>query len=312
MYGFSSLWFSIGLTRIFFYFSDYLLEGTYTGDIESIFQSNNLLFILIYYFYVYLYIYLFVNIIILCFIFIWFSIKLKAEFKAISSMMAIGFTTFLIGWIFEATPLKSLNLMVPGISSLLIFFGVIIAASPLILNLEFFYRPLANWTVITLISCILIFLGLTIFTNVALSVISLIIIWISASVLVLVIVYVIMNMVKRARAQEISSQLKKEKLKDVLTIFTKPQTITEEELNTYREQKICLVCKSKVSRLNYVCPKCDVLYCIRCSKALIKLENVCWVCDTPIDISEHIPVLEVKELLKETDVVSDDEKIEFE
>ncbi|MFX0046703.1 MAG: hypothetical protein ACFE8G_00910 [Candidatus Hermodarchaeota archaeon] len=221
-------------------------------------------------------------------------------------MMAIGFTIILIGWTFEATPLKSLNLMVPGISSTLIFMGVLIAASPLILNLEFFYRPLANWIVITLISCILIFSGLTIFTNLVLSVISLIIIGISVFVLFLVIVYIIMNMVKRARAQEISSKLKKEELKDTLTIFTRPQTITEEELNTYREQKICVVCKSKVSRLNYVCPKCAVLYCIRCSKALVKLENLCWVCDTSIDISDHIPVLEVEEILKEKDVVSND------
>ena len=242
--------------------------------------------------------------------FIWFSIKSKKEFQAISSVMAIGFTVCLIGWAFETMIVKDLNLITPTIPPILILIGAIIALAPLIINLEFFYRSLAIWFVAILISFILIFLGLTFFTNFPLSITSLIIISISALALVLLIVYISISIVKRVRTREDISVVKKEELKDFLTIFTKPQTITEEEINTYREQKICVVCKSKVSRLNYVCPKCDVLYCIRCSKALVNLENVCWVCDTPINISEHIPVLKVEELLKETDLVPNDNEIE--
>ncbi len=283
MYGFASLWFSTGFIRIFFYFGDYLLEGTYIGDIESIFQTNNLIHILIYYFYEYAYIYLFVNIIALCFIFIWFSIKLKVEFKAISSIMAIGFTIFLIGWTFEATPLKALNLLVPGISSTIVLIGVLIATSPSILNLDFFYKPLANWTVLTLIFCILLFLGITSFTNLPLSIISFILILISALVLCLVIIFIINQVIKRIRSQETLLREEKVELKDFLKIFTKPEKITEEEVNFSIEKKICLVCKSKVSRLSYVCPKCEVLYCVRCSSSLSNLENACWVCETPFD-----------------------------
>lgn len=286
MYSFASSWFIIGLVRIFFYFSDYLLEGTYTGDIESIFEANNLAYILVYYFYVYAYIYIFVNIVILCVLFIWFSIRLKAEFKAISSMMAIGFTTFLIGWTFEAIPLKGLNLIFSGISSFLVFIGVLIALAPLILNIEFFYRPLVNWIIIILIMCILTFLGLTIFTNLDLSIIGLIIIGISTFTLIVVIMYIIFFMVKRVRARETPLIEEKAELKDFLKIFTKPTTITEDEINFAIEKKICLVCKSKVSRLNYVCPKCQVLYCVRCSNALSSLENECWVCKTPFDIGK--------------------------
>ena len=73
-------------------------------------------------------------------------------------------------------------------------------------------------------------------------------------------------------------------LKDFLKIFTKPKTITKEEINFSIEKKICLVCKSKVSRLNYFCPECEVLYCIRCSDALSNLENACWVCETPFKV----------------------------
>ena len=36
----------------------------------------------------------------------------------------------------------------------------------------------------------------------------------------------------------------------------------------------------------YTCPKCDALYCIKCSDTLSNLENACWVCNTPFDDSK--------------------------
>ena len=35
---------------------------------------------------------------------------------------------------------------------------------------------------------------------------------------------------------------------------------------------------------------CDVLYCMNCAQALTNLENVCWVCDSPIDDSKPVKV----------------------
>ena len=283
MYGFASLWFSIGIIRIFFYFSDYLLEGTYTGNIETIFQKNNLLHLLIYYLYEYAYIYLFINITSLCLIFIWFSIKLKAEFKSISSIMAIGFAIFLIGWAFEAPTSRTLGLISPGISSALIFIGILIAILPLVLNLEFFYKPIANWIVLALIISILLFLGLSSFTNLPLSLMSVILILISTLVLAIVIIYMILQVIRRMRAPIDSLGEESTELKDFLKIFTKPNTITKEEIHFSIEKKVCLVCKSKISRLNYMCPECEVLYCTRCSNLLKNSENACWVCETPFD-----------------------------
>ena len=60
----------------------------------------------------------------------------------------------------------------------------------------------------------------------------------------------------------------------------RPDNITEEEVTFHREKKICLVCKSRVEKFNYICPKCDALYCMNCAQALTNLENVCWVCDS--------------------------------
>jgi predicted amidophosphoribosyltransferase len=102
-------------------------------------------------------------------------------------------------------------------------------------------------------------------------------------VLGLVIAYIIIQVFKRIRTPETTMEAEKGGLKDFLKIFTKPSTITKEEIHISIEKKVCLVCKSKVSRLNYICPECEVLYCVRCSNALSNLENTCWVCKTPFD-----------------------------
>ena len=83
----------------------------------------------------------------------------------------------------------------------------------------------------------------------------------------------------------------------------RPDTITEEEVTFHREKKICLVCKSRVEKFNYICPKCDALYCMNCAQALTDLENVCWVCDSPIDDSKPTKVFQ-----KSEDII---EKISF-
>jgi len=113
--------------------------------------------------------------------------------------------------------------------------------------------------------------------------IGLILILISALTLSLVIIYIITQLVNRTRSPESILVEESPELQDFLKIFTKPQTITKEEVKFSIEKKICLVCKSRVSRLNYVCPDCEVLYCVRCSNALSNLENACWVCETPFD-----------------------------
>ena len=71
-------------------------------------------------------------------------------------------------------------------------------------------------------------------------------------------------------------------------LIKRPDNITEEEVTFHREKKICLACKEPVSRLNYLCPKCDALYCIKCSEELSRLENMCWVCNEPFDETKPV------------------------
>ncbi|MEE9376440.1 MAG: hypothetical protein V3V33_00205 [Candidatus Lokiarchaeia archaeon] len=303
MYAFASFWFSIALVRTFFYFTDYFLEGTYTGDLTTILQSFDVLNYTFLYFYLYLYIYVFINVISLSVMYIWFSIRSKREFQAISSVMTIGYTVFLIGWAFEMIILKDLNLLSPIIPPILVIVGALVAISPLIIDLEFFSRAFANWLVIISIIFIFTFLGLTAFSNLPLYIIVLIMVWIAVAVLVVVIIYIMFHVIQTFKSPYKDETVKKEELKDFVKIFSKPAIITAEEVQYRREKRICLVCKNKISRLNYICPECLALYCVKCSDALGNLENSCWVCETPFD--ETKPILEMKEIEGEISIAEE-------
>jgi hypothetical protein len=81
----------------------------------------------------------------------------------------------------------------------------------------------------------------------------------------------------------------------LMRLIKRPDTITEEEVTFHKEKKICLVCKGKLSRSLYLCPKCDALYCNSCAETLVNLENVCWVCDEPIDETKPSRVSELND-----------------
>nr|MDO8111067.1 B-box zinc finger protein [Candidatus Sigynarchaeota archaeon] len=78
-------------------------------------------------------------------------------------------------------------------------------------------------------------------------------------------------------------------------VYQRPAQITEEEISFHKEQKICLVCKAKVARLNYICPSCSALYCVNCAQYLSNEENTCWVCNTPIDETKPVKKQEKQE-----------------
>ena len=76
----------------------------------------------------------------------------------------------------------------------------------------------------------------------------------------------------------------------------KPTEITEEEVTFHKEQKICLVCKGKVEGYNvFICRSCDVLYCQNCAQALENLENMCWVCNEPINEAKPVELYKEEE-----------------
>ncbi len=60
-----------------------------------------------------------------------------------------------------------------------------------------------------------------------------------------------------------------------------------------------MVCKSKLGGFNFICTECGALYCEKCVRALIELENGCWVCQEPFDESKPIKLSDEKVYLNE-------------
>ncbi|MFX1405566.1 MAG: hypothetical protein ACFFBW_01285 [Promethearchaeota archaeon] len=255
------------------------------GDLDTIFETFDIINYILLYFYLYLYINEFITIIILSLLFVWSSIKSKKEFQAISSVISIGFVIIVIGWTFEAIIIRSINPVSRALPSLFIIIGSIIAISPLVGYSEFFTKPFIRLLIFIMIGLIATFLVLTLFFNLPLFIVVLIFIWIAVFVLVLVVGYVIYIYSKRRQRE---SEIRRDEIKDTISMFTRPPKITIEEAKFYREKGVCIVCKNKISRLNYVCPSCNVFYCLKCSEALTNLENACWVCESPFDESKPV------------------------
>ncbi|MFW9902329.1 MAG: tetratricopeptide repeat protein [Candidatus Thorarchaeota archaeon] len=71
--------------------------------------------------------------------------------------------------------------------------------------------------------------------------------------------------------------------------------VKEQQITIHKERKICIVCKGDILGFMYAC-NCDALYCEKCARALTEIENACWVCGTPIDITKPIKPFKQEEL----------------
>jgi len=76
-----------------------------------------------------------------------------------------------------------------------------------------------------------------------------------------------------------------ENLSDLIRVqMSATAQVSEKKVTVYKERKKCLVCLGDIEGFdNYICSKCDSIYCKKCAKALIEIENVCWSCESPID-----------------------------
>jgi len=82
---------------------------------------------------------------------------------------------------------------------------------------------------------------------------------------------------------------KREKLMKQTPMFMdelKAEPITEEGMEVFKEQRICVVHKGAIQGFMFSCPGCDALYCIKCVEALVDIENECWACNTTLDPSK--------------------------
>ena len=246
----------------------------------------------------YLYIIQIVEITLIIIVLTWVSRRSTQESQTMSSFLIIGGIFIFFGFILHSTAVRQLNIISYLIPVILILLGCAISVSPAILNIKVFTHSLFIWSFLIGVNLSLLFLGFYLlffyqipyFYKIAMFGISIINIFIM--------IYAVVQLKKiihpKLTRRKIAS--KREDVRDLLKIFTRPKTLTEAEIAFYREQKVCLVCKGEVIGFNnFICPSCNVLYCAKCAIALSELENICWVCETTIDKTKPIKLLEKKD-----------------
>ena len=232
-----------------------------------------------------------------CFILLWFSMKSGEEFKLIAIFLMTGAIVYLIGAVLQSTFIVDVISYSPIISYTLLVTGAVLFVSPV-----FFKRKkksqIKTALIIGSISYIIsLFIASYFIINLFLSynvhylfIIASAIMIFGASIILL---HFILNIGKLSKTSELINIEKELKTKkDILSVFSRRDLITEEEISISKEKRICLVCKKDLQRDIYICPNCYAFYCKNCSTILTNRENACWVCNSPFDPSKPTKIVE--------------------
>jgi len=240
--------------------------------------------------------------IVLITILIYLSIKSSKELKGVSAFMFTGIILIGIGSFLTTLTIRGVIYSIfPGLPPLLFLIGTLIGISPNYINQKFLTRATPIWIIL-----IIFLVGFILFTPILVIMgdfhIYIVILILSLNIpAVIVLLYSFNRILKIFKTKKnIYESIKEDQHdKNFLKIFTKPNKISEEEISISKEKQICLVCKNEISRENYICPQCKAFYCNKCSKALTRLENACWVCYLPFDESmpsklpDEIPINDI-------------------
>lgn len=205
----------------------------------------------------------------------------RFELKAISSLLFSGVVFVMISSFLVSKDVKGLDTPPPlFISPTIYIIGALVVILPLIINLSVLSQALRSWLIFGIANVIaLCSIELYLFT------LQLhfyqYVLYLFAIFVVIFSEYQIIKDIKSTKIRD-----KMEEIPDILKMFIKPKDLSEEEVSVSKEKKICLVCKGKIGRFNFLCSECGTFFCLKCSEALSKLENSCWACNHPIDPSK--------------------------
>ncbi len=213
----------------------------------------------------------------------------KKELKAATSFVFLGTILISNPLMFTIPNTMMAGAMPSIVLPLSLITGAILNLAPTIVNPKFFLRSTSYWYAF-LAGVIGYFMFMLVFE-------------IISSPEYAINTFILLIYISVECAFFLKSVLKEEgastkKSVDVTGIFTRPETITEEEVSISKEKKVCLVCKGKLGGFNkyiFMCPDCNAFYCEKCSKALSNLENTCWACYAPINPSKPSKPLEQEE-----------------
>ncbi|MFX0103433.1 MAG: hypothetical protein ACFFCS_27980, partial [Candidatus Hodarchaeota archaeon] len=229
----------------------------------------------------------------------------RLEFKAVASIQVLAVGFFMMGSIFRIEQVRDLELLPSIIPHAFIILGAFISMSSGIINPKRYAHALRYWIILGgLTLALIVTMAIVLFLS------PFIIGGIGSVVALFAGVYMFFKTIKIIKIQTtlIAQPMQTTSTHvDVLEGFIKRRDITEKEITYYKEQKICLVCKGNATGLNlaFICPECDVLYCEKCVRVLIGMENACWACNSPLDPSKPVKTEqgETEELRTGQDVI---------
>ncbi|TXT53696.1 MAG: membrane protein of unknown function [Promethearchaeota archaeon] len=226
-------------------------------------------------------------------IFFFFTRKSKLQFKAIGAILMLSGLFFAIGEILSYWQVKQLNLIPITVSPFMYILGAIIGIIPLKSDPERFSNVSWYWDTIAIVN-----VAVVILLEISFILLGFPLMYVMLGIPLIFLIFILQGFIIRdIRSKKIESSFSTDLDEDlnVLEMFTRPQKVTEEEVSVSKEKKICLICKGKLSRNIYICPKCSSFYCQKCSETMSDLENACWVCETPFDESKPVRLPEMKD-----------------
>lgn len=216
--------------------------------------------------------------------FIWLMKNSQEDFKIVSAILIFGYVIILVGVWADSIELKDVTSIVIYISPIFLILGSLVSVSPLLMSPERLAQLRKYWSVLA-VSTIGLSLSFSIYALIMRSDLMYEFLMITNygfnTILILLVIQT--NKIMKERS---------EKTINILSMFTKPQKVTEEEVTISKERKTCLVCKGKILGVNFMCRECNAFYCMKCYTALTGLENACWSCEAALD--ETKPIIKPK------------------
>ena len=223
----------------------------------------------------------------------WLSTKASKELQAVSIFIIIGTNLSFFAAQIRAT-MHILNLS-PILPPILMIIGLLSIVSPLFIDLNKILqkKPLFHWKVLIIVLSVLTVSSIYLILTPELPLyLKLYYSFQNVAVFGFLVIFGIFQKHKKEKEYEAHrtrhNLTENEEIKYLFRGFMKPKQLTEEEVTVAKENRICLVCKNRLERKMYICPKCNTFYCNKCSDTLSNLENACWVCDTPFDETKSI------------------------
>ena len=214
----------------------------------------------------------------------------RFELKAVSSMLFFGVLLTMMSSALVSKTTKELNIpFLLYLSPIFFIIGALVVMLPLVIDLKYISHMLRFLSICGIVTIITMFLieVLLIYSGISLPNVVL------YALILCIVIFLEVKIIKDIKSYKAEEAQVHGPI--ILEMFTKPEKVSEEEVTVSKEKKICLVCKNKISGLNYICSDCGTFYCTKCSNALSDLENVCWACNTPIDLSKPSIPFEIED-----------------